>query len=309
MFEIALKNVLLTLMYVAPGYLLCKTKKGSADHLSTLSAVLVYILSPCLPVSAFLDLDFSWAEFGRLGLFFGITFVLQIIFMGGLFLIFRRKFDDARYRILNIGTVLGNVGFFGIPIMRALMPDNPEVAGYAAIYIVSMNILVFTFGVYCLTRKKEYMSLKAAVLNPTVLGFCVAMPLYITGGRNYLPPMIVDAIHLLGRMTTPVCMIILGMRLATEPFRQLFSQPFIYLISLGKLIIFPLFCYACVYFLPLPLSFKASILILSAAPGASIILSLAEIHHSEAKFSANFVLLSTLMCFLTIPPLAMLIPQ
>ena len=307
MFEMALKNVLLTLLYVIPGYLLCKAKKASADHLSTLSAVLIYILAPCLPVSAFLDLDFSWTAFGSLALFFFVTFLLQSAFMAGLYLLFRKRFDDARYRILNIGTVLGNVGFFGIPIMKALMPQNPEVAGYAAIYIVSMNILVFTMGVYCLTRRREYMSLKAAIVNPTVLGFFVALPLYMTGGRHYLPSMLTDAIHLLGRMTTPLCMFILGIRLSTVPFRKLFSQPFIYVISLGKLVVFPLFCYACVCFLPLPLSFKASILILSAAPGASIILNLAEMHHSEAPFAANLVLLSTLLCFLTIPPLAMLI--
>ena len=307
MFEIALKNVLLTLLYVVPGVLLCKSKKGSADHLPTLSAVLIYILSPCLPVSAFLDLDFSWPAFGSLCLFFLITFVLQSLFMAALYALFHRRFADARFRILNIGAVLGNVGFFGIPIIKALLPDHPEVAGYAAINIVSMNILVFTMGVYCLTRKKEYMSLKSAIINPTVLGFMVALPLYFTGGRHYLPPMLTDAIHLLGRMTTPLCMFILGMRLSTVPFGQLFRQPFLYAISLCKLLIYPLFCYACVYFLPLPFPFKASILILSAAPGASIILNLAEMHHSEARLSANFILLSTLLCFLTIPLLALLL--
>ena len=307
MFEIALKNVLLTLLYVAPGYLLCKAKKGSADHLPTLSAVLVYILSPCLPVSAFLDLDFSWPAFGSLALFFLVTLILQSAFMAILFFLFHRKYEDARYRILNIGAVLGNVGFFGIPIMRSLMPENPEVAGYAAMYIVSMNILVFTMGVFCLTKDKKYMSLRSALLNPTMAGFAVALPLYFTGGRHYLPVMLTDAIHLLGRMTTPLCMIILGMRLSTVPLKSLFSRPFVYGVSLAKLLIFPLFCYACVYFLPLPLSFRASVLILSAAPCASIILSLAEMHRSEAKMSASCVLLSTLLCFLTIPPLALLI--
>ena len=307
MFEIALKNVLLTLLYVVPGVLLCKSKKGNADHLPTLSAVLIYILSPCLPVSAFLDLDFSWPAFGNLCLFILITFVLQSLFMAGLYALFRRRFADARYRILNIGAALGNVGFFGLPIIRALLPDHPEVAGYAAAYIVSMNILVFTMGIFCLTQKKEYMSLKSAIVNPTMLGFFVALPLYFTGGRNYLPPMLVDAVHLMGKMTTPMCMFILGMRLATVPFRKLFTQPFLYGICLCKLVLFPLFCYACVCLLPLPFPFRASILILSAAPGASIILNLAEMHRSETKLSANFILLSTLLCFLTIPVLALLL--
>ncbi len=307
MFSIALSNVLLTLLYILPGYLLCRFKKGSAEHLPTLSAVLVYILSPCLPVSAFLNLDFSWGALGDLGLFFLMTFALQSAFMAILYALFHRRYADARYRVLNIAAVLGNVGFFGIPIITALMPDQPQVAGYAAAYIISMNILVFTMGVFCLTGEKKYMSLRSAFLNPTVLGFAVALPLYLTGGRHYLPEMLVSAIHLLGKMTTPMCMIILGIRLATVPFRSLFEKPFVYGVALAKLIAFPLFCYACVYFLPLSLPFKASILILSAAPCASIIFNLAELHRSETHFSANCVLVSTLLCFLTIPPLALLI--
>jgi hypothetical protein len=58
-------------------------------------------------------------------------------------------------------------------------------------------------------------------------------------------------------------MIILGVRLATVKFAELFKRPFVYIACVGKLIIFPLFCYLAVCFLPLDLPFKASILILS----------------------------------------------
>ena len=307
MFGIALSNVLLTLLYILPGYLLCRFKKGSADHLPTLAAVLVYILSPCLPVSAFLDLEFSWPAFGELMLFFALTLVLQGGFMAILFLFLRKRYDDARFRILNVGAVLGNVGFFGIPIMKALLPENPEVAGYAAMYIISMNILVFTVGVFCLTRDKKYMSLRSALLNPTMAGVAVALPLYFTGGQHYLPEMLVSAVHLLGKMTTPMCMFILGMRLSTVPVKSLFTRPFAYGVALSKLLLFPLFSYLCVLFLPLPFSFKASILILSATPCATIVMNLAELYRSQRTLCSNCVLLSTLLCFLTIPVLALLL--
>jgi len=306
-FQVALSNVLLTLLYILPGFLLGKRRKNAAEHLPTLSAVLVYICSPCLPVSAFLALDFSWEAFGQLWLFFLITLILQSAFMALLYLLLRRHYDDARYRVLNIACVLGNVGFFGIPVMRALLPNNPEVAGYAAMYIVSMNILVFTMGVYCLTKNKKYMSIKSALVNPTVLGFAVALPLYMTGGRQYLPKMLTDAIDLMGKMTTPLCMTILGIRLSTVPMKRLFSQPFAYAASAGKLLLFPLFCFACLYFLPLSFPFKASVLVLSATPCASVIFNLAELHRSEGALSANCVMLSTLLCFMTIPLMTLLV--
>ncbi len=306
-FQIALSQVTLTLLYILPGYLLSKTKKASAQHLSTLSAILIYVCGPCMHISAFISKDFSWETLRGMALFFVVTFVLQSAFMALLYFLFRSKQGDARFRILNIGSTLGNVGFFGLPVIRALLPDHPEAACYSAIYCVTMNILVFTMGVFCLTKEKKYMSLKSALVNPTMIGFYIAMPLFMLSARQRLPEMLVNGVKLVGDMSTPFCMIILGIRLAQTPVKKLFTQPFVYAVSLAKLVAFPLFCFVLVYFLPLPMAFKASVLVLSATPCASIILNLAEMHHSEMDLSANCVLVSTLLCFLTIPVMTLLV--
>lgn len=306
-FEISFFNVLLTLFYIIPGFIICKMKRSSAEHLPTMSGTLVYICSPCMIVSSFLSLDFSVTNLVNMGLFFVITLILQSIFMAILFWIFHKKYSQSRYRILTIASVLGNVGFFGLPMVKALLPDNPEVLCYSSIYVLSMNVLVFTMGVFCLTTKKEYMTLKSALINPATFGFAIAFPLYLLSGRNWLPDMITNSVGLLGQMTTPLCMIILGIRLANIPLKKLFSRPFIYLICLAKLVIFPVFCYLSVYFLPLPVSFKTSILILSATPCAAIISNLAEMHRSETELAANCVLITTLLSFITLPLLTLLL--
>ena len=79
------------------------------------------------------------------------------------------------HRILTVGAVLGNVGFFGLPLVTGLFPDQPIVACYSTMYITSMNFLVFTLGVFFITQKKQYVSLKAAILNPTTLAVAVAI--------------------------------------------------------------------------------------------------------------------------------------
>ena len=223
------------------------------------------------------------------------------------FLVFKKKFHISKYRMLTIGSVLGNCGFFGLPLIKALLPQNPEVACYSSIYVISMNLLVFTAGIYCLTQDKKYISLKAAIMNPTFFSILVAIPLYIFSASERLPDLAKDSIGLLGKMTTPMCMFILGIRLGTMDFKKLFTNSFVYFACVGKLIVFPLFAYACVFFLPLPAPFKASILILAATPCASIILNLAEIHGKEQEMSANCILLSTILCILTIPFMALLI--
>ena len=306
-FQIALTQVLLTLFYILPGYAVSKMKKASAGHLPTLSAVLIYICGPCLHISAFISLDFSWEGLRDMGLVFTLTFALQAAFMAILYAALRKKREDGRYRIWTIASCLGNVGFFGLPVVKALLPDHPEAACYSAIFCVSMNVLVFTMGVYCLTNEKKYMSLRSALLNPTMLGFALAIPLYMLGAKDFLPQQALDAVELLGRMSTPLCMLILGIRLAQSPLKRLFAQPLVYAVSFSKLVAFPLFCFAIVSLLPLAMPMKASIVILSAAPCASIILSLAELHGSGAEFSANCLLVSTLLCFLTIPLFTLLL--
>ncbi|MBR4428054.1 MAG: hypothetical protein IKS78_01760, partial [Clostridia bacterium] len=230
-FQIALSQVLLTLFYILPGFVISKMKKASAGHLPTLSAVLVYVCGPCLHISAFISMDFSWEGLKDMGLVFVLTFVLQAAFMAVLYLALRRKKEDGRYRIWNIASAMGNVGFFGLPVVKALLPEHPEAACYSAIFCVSMNVLVFTMGVYCLTNEKKYMSLRSALLNPTMLGFALAMPLYLMGAKHFLPPQALDAVELLGRTSTPLCMMILGIRLAHRPLKRLFAHPLVYAVS------------------------------------------------------------------------------
>lgn len=306
-FDVAFSNVLVTLFYIIPGFIICKIKKASAEHLPTLSAVLIYVCGPCMTISAFLALDFSWRDLANMGIFFAATFLLQAAFMGLIFFLFRKRSHESKYRILALGSVMGNVGFFGLPIVKALIPENPEVMCYAAVYVISMNILVFTVGVFCLTGKKETMTLRAAIFNPSMFGFVVGLALYLLAANRYLPDLFVSSLGLLGNMTTPLCMIILGIRLATVRFARLFTRPIVYATCLCKLLLYPLFCYAVILLLPLDPSFKAAMLILSATPCASIIFNMAEMHRSETELSANCVLVSTLICFITIPVLTLIL--
>lgn len=308
MFTLAFSNVVLTLLYILPGFLLCKAKKAAAEHLSSLSSVLIYVCSPCMIVSSLLALDATADLLLGMGLFFLVTLALQVLFMLLLFLLLRRRFADAGPRILTIGAVMGNVGFFGMPVIRMLFPAHPEMAAFSCMYCVSMNILIFTVGVFCLTEKKEYMSLRPALLNPTVLSLGAGLVLLLSGAGKVMPAELLSAVDLLGRMTAPLCMMILGVRLSAVHLLSLFRRPVVYLTVAMKLLVYPLFCYGICLLFPLPDTFRAAILVLSSVPCASVILNMAEIHHSGQELAANCVLLSTLLCFLTIPLLTLLLP-
>lgn len=306
-FKVALLSVFVALMYMFPGYLLGKSKKAVADHLSTMSAVLIYVCSPCMVVSSFLSMEYIREDFINMGYYFLVSLAVEVAVLLSLYAIFRKKFSINKYRMLAIGTVLGNCGFFGMPLIKALLPDHPEVACYSSIHVITMNILVFTAAVYCLTQDKKYISIKSAIVNPAVISLLVAIPLYLVSASDYIPDTCLNAIDLVGKMTTPVCMLILGIRLSTIRFKDLLSEPFVYFVCIGKLLVFPLVSFAAAFFLPLPYAFKASLFILGATPCASVILNMAEIHGKEQKLSANCILLSTLLCIFTIPLLSMML--
>ena len=307
MFKSTFLNVLLALLYMIPGFALCKMGKARPKHLSTMSAILIYFCTPCMILSAFLKLPKSQENLINMGLFFVFSLFVQTLFFLILLLILRKKHEKQIYRLLNVGSVLGNVGFFGMPLISAVFPDHPEVSCYSSMYVVGMNILVFTIGVYCVTGDKKAISFKNAFINPAFGSFLVVLPVYIFGLGRFVPSFLQGGIEVVARMTTPLCMLILGIRLASVEMKKLWTNPLQYLTVGLKLVVFPLFSYGLSLLFPFPDIFRYSILILAGTPCASVLLAMAEMHGKGEEAAANCILLSVLLCIITLPLLALLI--
>lgn len=306
-FSITFSNVLLMLLYLLPGFLFCKTKKIQPDHLSSVSVILLYICGFALYVNALYGLKPSPELFAKMGLFLLISLACETaVMLLILLLLGRNRRKEFGLRMLSIAAVMGNVGFFGMPVVRALFPEAPEAAVYSSMFNAALNILAWTVGVFTLTGEKKYISLRSALLNPSMLACFTGLVLCLLNAGEWLPDLLRNGLSTIASMSTPLCMIILGVRLATMDFKALFTTPLAWLISAGKLLVFPLFCYLAVLPLPLDAVFKGCILILAGTPCASILLNLAEIHHNGQELAANCALLSTLLSILTIPLLSLL---
>lgn len=305
-FTTTLYNVLIMFFYMIPAFLLIKTKKAEPAHAKTVSAILLYISFPAMIINSFQSIEFKWNTLGYISLFFAVTMLLLAVSIGIIYLILQKKSDDPKYRMLTIASALGNVGFLGAPLISGLYPNSPIVICYSSIYTTSMTIICFTIGVYALTTNKQYMSPFSALYNQGTISLAIGMILFLY--EWHFPKLLGDAMSLLAKLSTPLCMQILGIRLATVNILDLFKRPFVYVTCALKLFIFPLFAYALVYFFPFfDEEFKASIFILSGAPCAAVILSLAELHNTEQELSANVVLVSTLLCVITLPILTIIL--
>ena len=310
-FTTTLFNVLIVLIFALPAFILARLKKVDPAHLKSIATILLYVLSPCMIINAFQGIERSAKMARNMLVFTLVTLGLQLIMIIIAFLVAYMLDKKSGGRIhLNkvglVGTALGNVGFFGLPIVTALLPEYKEAAVYSSLFVLSMNLIIFTAGAYAVTGKKEYMSIKGIVLNPTTISVVVALILYafnveFESSMGKFGPMLSDAVALLGKMTTPVSMIILGIRLGASSLKRVFTNYHAYLVSAVKLVVFPLMCFAIVYFTPLPYSMRAAIVILACAPCASVLLNLSEMLGGEQEYAANVVLISTLLCVVTIP--------
>ena len=289
-FSVTFSNVLLMLLYLLPGFLLCKSKKVRPEHLSTPSVILLYVCGPGMFLNALIDLDVSPEQTAKMGLFILFSFLGEALLMLLILLLLGKRRKEFRLRMLSIASFCPN----------ARMTVYSATKSY-------VHLIAWTVGVFTLTGEKKYISLRAALLNPSVIAAAVGFILYQFRANTWLPELLRGGFRTLGAMSTPLCMLILGIRLATMDPKKLFTTPLIWLIATGKLLVFPLFCWALTLPFGLDPVFRGSILIIAATPCASILLNLAEIHHNGQEIAANCALLSTLLSVITIPLLSFLV--
>lgn len=294
------------LAYAVPGFICVKTKLIKPQSISAFAVILMYVCSPSLTFYSFTQVSYSKTLLINMGIFFALSFVIQATVLLTFYAIFRAKGkENVRYRVASVATAFGNCGFMGVPLLQALFPNTPEAVLLSACFLIGMNLLGWTMGSAIITNNAKYLNVKKAFFNPAVIGLIIALPFFITGYK--LPDQIYAMITLLGKMTTPLCMIIMGMRLATMSAKTVFCQPLNYVVVAIKQLAMPLFCFAIVWFLPIELYVKQTIFILCATPVASVVLNFSEMLGEGQESAANLVLLGTSMSIITIPLMTLLL--
>lgn len=298
-FTITLTLVATMLAYAVPAFLLIKAKLARETAIPGIAAILLYICTPSIIINSFQQADFNKDTVFDLLCFAMLAIVLLGIVMGGAYLALRRRFDDARTRVATVASAMGNYGFFGIPLLNGLMPDAPNAVIFVAIMSIFLNFSAFTFGSMIISGDKKYISLRKIFLNPSVLSAAVAIPLFLLNVK--LPTQVSSILQLFVTISTPLCMFVLGMRLATVKLSDLFSNPYSYLSVFLKQIVSPLLAILITSLVPFNPVMEKTLIILCACPTASIILNISEVIDSGQKHAVNVVLLGTILCILTIP--------
>lgn len=304
-FLIAFSTVLIMLAYACPGFIMIKTKLLPSDSISAFAKLLLYVCQPMLIISSIQRVGYSFDMVKKMGFVLIFMTLAQCVMVGVAYIVMRKKTSDAKNRIYIISTCLGNFAFMGVPILEALLPEYPEAVTLSAMASLSLNIIGWTLASAIIANNKSYINLKKLFLNPAVIGLYVAIPLFILNIK--LPTQVGDMVSLLGKMTTPLCMLIMGMRLATTSPRSVFARPFQYLIIAIKQIVFPLVCLGLLFLIPIDANIRATVFIMMCCPIASMVLNFSEIIGEGQDTAAALVLLSTVLSTITIPFMVLLI--
>ena len=306
-FLVALGAVAVLLAAAVPGYVLKKKNMVSEDTMPSLSKILLYICTPCLSIYTFKNATFSMEMLGNIGVFSLLALLVQVIILGIAYLLFRKKMKEPLYRIMTIACALGNCAFFGIPILEALYPETASgLLIYTSVYAIIMNVIGWTIGAAIISQNLKYVSVKKVLLNPATVALVLAVPFFVF--EIPLPESLDSMISLIGRMATPISMLIMGMRLATTDLKRLFTTKQIYIAIFMKQFVMALVCLLLVAFLPVDGGMKAVLYIICCCPVASVVLNFSEILGEGQKEAASAVLLSTLFSIVTLPIMVLLLP-
>ena len=310
-FTTSLIRVGLLVALAVPGFVLRKLKKLPDNSIAVLSALIIYISQPMLSLYSFIKVKFSSELLANMGIafLFAIVFNLGLILVAKLIFLKDKNVDAGK--VCSIGSALSNCGFMGIPVIEVLFNDS-QITIYALIYLTVFNIVLWTLGVYFMTGDKKYVSVKKALLNLPTIVLVVALPVFFLNLN--LTSSTVPAVQAVMRFcqyfndfNAPLPMLIMGIRLADVKFKEVFNSGRVYLVSLLKLIVFPVIALLTMYLVSLIPAVNldgkmiTSILICVAMPTATMTMTFAEIFNGDRYTAVKITLQTTLFSIVTIP--------
>ncbi|MBQ7245630.1 MAG: AEC family transporter [Firmicutes bacterium] len=289
---------------IVVGYIATKTNIITKESESSMVNLLILVTTPCMAFSSIVskELDSSISEKIILVLLVSLAyFIIMPILVLPLGKIFTHT-PKEDVGVLMAIMVAANAGFMGFPITKAIFGDH----FFFLIVVQNIILNIYLFGIavlqmnYGSESKFDIKSIIKSVMNPCVVVSLIAMVILFTGIK--MPEPVMDITGMLGNVTTPLSMIIVGMRLANSKFDSVLKNRDLIIASLFNVLIAPLCAFLMVNWLPfLTDDVKLLIIWASAFPCAVIIAGLAAKEGRNATLVSEGIALTTLLSLITLP--------
>lgn len=287
------------------GYYFYKKNYFNSDVNEKLSNMIVRFTAPALIISSVSNVDaVNKAEVFKIVLI-GVVLYLTLPFIAYI-TIKLLGVDKSKEGIYKMLITFSNVSFMSYPIVQALYGD--VAIFYNTLLHMPFNILIFTYGEYLLSKGegKGKVNIKARdILSPGLLAAVLAAVIYFAKIR--LPSFIETTCSFLGGVTTPLSMIILGSVLGGYSIKEVFLEKKLYLISVLKLVILPVFIFFIfnkIFTDPIIIGVAT---LTMGMPAASMCVMLSIKYEGQVKIASIGVFLTTILSLISIPAIYLIL--
>ena len=221
------------------GYAACKLGYMGDKFDKKLSSIVVDITCPLLVLSSVMgdEMPDRSLILPLVGVGF-LTYIILLVFGFWVPRFISKNHDDQG--MIGFSLMFANVGFIGYPIVASIF--GPKAVFYAALLNVPNTFFIFTAGVMLVKGEYSIRQFNPTVLlSPALIGAFIAALLVAFGVHT--PEMIARPITMVGNITVPAALMIIGSSMARLPLREIIGSGKVYATSFLRLVIVPLSVY------------------------------------------------------------------
>ncbi|MGL5379279.1 AEC family transporter, partial [Clostridium sp.] len=213
------------------------------------------------------------------------------------------KVKGEKNKILHFANIFSNCGFIGFPIINSIY--GAEGVIYTSIFNMVFSIVLWTYGVMLFSDSFSKKDIKQVLLNPGVVAVYIGVPMILFNIQ--LPKAIFDATKIVGDMTAPLSMLIVGNILSKVKIKDIFNSWTIYYGAFIKMILIPLGMYLFSILIKDTSTAINTIILLEAMPAAAMTSIFAADFNKDKEYAAIIIFITTLISIITIPVISMLL--
>ena len=281
------------------GFVLNKTRVLDMRGEKIMAEILLRAVLPFMIISSS-QTKFSFEELRGMAAMFAFAAAYYAVALAASRICYKQTTatDDER-RIMTTCTVFANTGFVGFPLMHALYGDRGLLL--AAVFNLVYNCFFYTYGAHIIS-KKQHFKLSELFSSTVSTASIAAIVLFIIPWR--MPGFVNSAISMVGDMSVPMAMMIMGSQLAAVDVRRMFFDWKPYLVSFIRLMLIPAVAILAVWGLEHAFTMKgdtAKVMVLMCAlPCGSMNVLYAEKYDTAPDLSTRIVTMSTVLMMLTL---------
>lgn len=306
--------VMMTLFaIVVVGYLAGKLEYMGGSFDKRLSKLVIDITCPALILSSAMTGDLPDRRL-ILPLLLISTITYIILAVVAIFLpryITKKKTDEG---VIGFALMFGNVGFMGYPVVASIF--GHEAIFYAAVLNVVNTFAVFTIGTMLVVgdngeslQTEEHRSrFQKKVLYSTPMLAAYITMLIVALGIDNIPSAISQPLTMIGNITVPAALLIIGSSMSNLPLRALLGNVTVFVTALLRLAILPVgIHYLFVelgWFSPLVVNINTLVIAMPVATYGTI---LCLRHGKDTSLITEVTFVTTILSMITIPLLVTLL--